>query len=43
MEVKLLGSVTLVRLVQIWNAESGMVVTLLGSVTLVRLVQPSRF
>ena len=40
MLVTLLGIVTLVRLVQLSNAESPMLVTLLGIVTLVRLVQP---
>ena len=39
MLVTLSGIVTLVRLVQQWNAASPMLVTLLGIVTLVRLVQ----
>ena len=38
--VTLLGIVTLVRVVQPWNAEPPILVTLLGIVTLVRLVQP---
>ena len=39
MLVTLLGIVTLVRLVQSWNAHAPMLVTLPGIVTLVRLVQ----
>ena len=35
-----MGIVTLVRLVQPWNAKPRMLVTLLPIVTLVRLVQP---
>ena len=40
MLVTLLGIVTLVRLVQPWNAASPIQVTLLGIVTLVRPVSP---
>jgi hypothetical protein len=41
MFVTLLGTVTLVRLMQSLNAAFPMLVMLLGTVTLVRLVQPA--
>ena len=42
MRMTLLGIITLVRLVQNWNAQSPMLMTLLGIVTLVRRMQAEK-